>query len=105
MLRRLLLAVVPFIAVACSSDSFVESTPQVLPPQASSIVTAATPGGVDGFYFRPPLVAAKPASEGEFDASLLDLLAVEICELNGSACVGPAVRRITAEDSPPRRLR
>ena len=108
MLRRTLPAIcVATILAGCSSDSPVGTKPVLTPPStpARSIVDGSAPGGVKGFYFRPPIVSGKPAGTGEFDGSLLDLLAVEICEWNGSACVGQPVRRITGQDESPNRLR
>ena len=108
MLRRALPAIcVATILAGCSSDSPVETRPAPTPPTtpARSIVDGSAPDGVTGFYFRPPIVSGKPAGTGEFDGSLLDLLAVEICEWNGSACVGQPVRRITGQDESPNALR
>jgi hypothetical protein len=77
----------------------------VQPTAKPSIVDGSVPGGVKGFYFRAPIVAGTPAGTGEFDGSILDLLAVEVCEWDGTACVGPLVARMTAKSDLPGRLR
>jgi hypothetical protein len=58
---------------------------------------------VAGFSFLPP-VTNELASSGDFDDSLLDLLAIEICEWSGSACAN-APSRITAQSAMPAQLR
>jgi hypothetical protein len=112
MLRRAIGSIVSvsvLVIAACTGDSPVESRPQpaaprVLQAAVPSIVDGSSPGGLTGFYFRPPIVSSTPAGAGEFDGSLLDLLAVEICEWDGAKCVA-AVRRLTSSDPLPERLR
>ncbi len=76
----------------------------VAPPTAAAVVVAAPPTGVTGFQFLPPIGAAPPVGV-QPDLSILDLLAVEICEWNGASCVLPLVRRITSTTDLPDRLR
>jgi hypothetical protein len=109
--RRIAAAVLVASALsACSSDAPVESkSPAALlspsgPVPVASIVDGSVPGGVKGFYFRPPIAKAKPAGTGEFDGSILDLLAVDVCEWNGTACVA-LVRHLTAKSSASEQLR
>jgi hypothetical protein len=61
------------------------------------IADARVPGR-SHFYFLPPM-AAKPAYAGDFDASVLPHVAVEVCEFSPSAAdgCGQRVARFTAE--------
>lgn len=74
------------------------------PTTASTAVIAAAPSGVPGFHFLPPIASAPPVGV-QPDLSLLDQLAVEICEWDGSSCTLPLVRRITSTTNLPERLR
>lgn len=102
--RRLLLTLPVLFAIGC-----VDHQSPTEPPETQAAVALAIRGsgigGLPGFAFHPPLVSGPPALAGEFDASLLDLLAVEICEWTGVACVLPLVDRMTAQDRPPEQLR
>jgi hypothetical protein len=70
----------------------------------SLAVAPAGPTGNPGFHFAPPIVQEAPPAEG-LDDGLLDLLAVEICEWTGAACVQPILRRLTATGSAPSQLK
>ena len=63
-------------------------------PQAVSVDAAAVAATADaprsGFYFRLPL-APEATYSGEFDATLLPYLTVEICRLSATDCTGPLV--------------
>jgi hypothetical protein len=59
-----------------------------------SAIVEAEQGGAPGFYFLPPLVAA-PDSTGPFDGSLLDVVSIEICALDGDDCAGDPVAVFT----------
>lgn len=75
---------------------------------ASRAITDATResiGGLPGFSFLRPIAVPDPSTWGTFDGSLVDLLAVEICEVRAGACVSPPLRRITAADPLPAQLR
>ena len=95
-------ALVPLAIMACSDPQ--APAPRALGP-ASAVVAQASgePTGIPGFHFLPP-IARGTTSGGDRDASLLDLLAVEVCEWTGSACVQPVLQRLTSHDDPPARL-
>ena len=95
-------ALVPLAIMACSDPQ--APSPRALGP-ASAVVAPASgePTGIPGFHFLPP-IARGTTSGGDRDASLLDLLAVEVCEWTGSACVQPVLQRLTSHDDPPARL-
>ncbi len=110
-MRALRLSVVAMFASllgACSDE------PTPIGPAPTSVATASVanasiatitgPGGLDGFHFAAPIVndAVLPADR---DKSLLDLLAVEICEWDGLACISGPIRRLDAESSGAGRLR
>lgn len=61
-------------------------------------------GGLAAFQFLPPLAMSDAMVDSDGGA-LLELLAVEICERTGDACVTPLIHRITAEDGVPSGLR
>src|SRR5512134_1338261 len=102
---RVALIGVAGLAMGCSGSEQMTapSAPRSGPALA---VTASAPGGLPGFRFEPPIVPG-PGGKGSgvFDATLLDLLAIEICEWDGSACVGAPVRRITSANGPSEGLR
>jgi len=103
--RKLLLVVLPFLLPSCDQTES-PLVPEVTDPGLLlSVVDGSAPDGLPGFYFRPPIVPGTPAGTGEFDASLLDLLAVEICEWTGDGCALPLIRRITSEVRPPEGLK
>jgi hypothetical protein len=59
---------------------------------SSVSVTDATTLGVPGFYFVPPTVPAMPAFSGTFDASVLDRLTVDVCEVDAAdECPDPPI--------------
>lgn len=59
---------------------------------ASVSVMDATTLGVPGFYFVPPTVPAMPAFSGTFDASVLDQLTVDVCEVDAvDECPDPPI--------------
>ena len=101
--RTVLCTLVPAAIMACSDDHSPTRPTGVGPVTAPASLLPSGPTGIDGFSFVPP-IADGTTAVGERDASLLDLLAVEICEWNGSACVQPLVRRLTSRDDPPARL-
>ncbi|MCC6318750.1 MAG: hypothetical protein IT361_13800 [Gemmatimonadaceae bacterium] len=81
----------------------------VRPPIPTGIEAAVSapmsvgPAAISGFHFYPPIAATPPVGIRP-DATVLDLLAVEICEWNGTACVLPLVRRITSTSDSRERL-
>src|SRR5688500_16011695 len=82
---------------ACSEVQAPENGPRLVPKVATSIAVSPV-GGIAGFRFEAPIVAGPTLKgPGVFDGSLVDLLAVEICEWNGSSCVGAPIRRISAQ--------
>jgi hypothetical protein len=103
--RRIAVSILSVAVTACGTDNALQPPADIPAHPIASIVDGSSEGGLAGFYFRPPIIEQKPAGTGEFDGSLLDLLSVEICEWNGAACVGSLVRRITAQDPLPARLR
>lgn len=98
-LWSLLLAV-----AACSDVQAPEERPRVTPEVMTSI--AASPiGAIPGFRFDAPIVAGPTLKgPGTFDGSLVDLLAIEVCESSAGSCVGAPIRRITAQDPLPAKL-
>lgn len=75
-------------------------------PTSAAIVDGPR-GGDPDFMWLPPTVPDMPEFTGPFDGSLLDALAVEVCELSATgACVaGPPLERFTAFSQPvPARL-
>ena len=103
--RTAALAAALLLMSACSDDR----SPTVPDVSASpSLAIAADlapsgPSGVPGFRFGPPIVH-EPLDAAAADASLLDLLAVEICKWPDSACSESVVRRLTQDGSGPARL-
>lgn len=107
-LRLSLVAVFASVIGACSD----EPTPAGPAPAdvgaasaaSASVATLTGPGGLEGFHFAAPIVtnATVPADR---DKSLLDLLAVEICEWDGLACISGPIRRFDAESSGAGKLR
>ncbi len=74
-------------------------TRSVTAPAAASTPAAGYAGSSTDpdFLWLAPTVATSPATTGPFDATLLDALAVEICELTASgACSTPLVQRFTS---------
>jgi surface protein len=80
--RSPLLIMLLFAAVACESAT--EPTPQSLNALASIAINDGATGGLDGFYFLPPLVK-NPIHGGTFDAGLQPV--VEVCRT--AACEAP----------------
>lgn len=102
---RVLLAT---LLVACS-DTRTPSGLESARPRATSLAIAAlassmAPSGIDGFHFAAPIVPGATLPDDR-DASLLDLLSVEICAWSDNACVAPPIRRFDATSSGPARLR
>ncbi len=88
--------------VACTTPDAPAGPKAVVSPVAPVMSVAVPTGGLTGFRFEPPMVRGpSPKGPGTFDATLLDLLSVEICQWSGTACVGAPVRRITSADGPP----
>lgn len=70
------------------------------PDDLAFAVSDAANGGRAGFYFQPP-VASVGTYAGTFDATLLPVLAVRVCPIDGAgACTGPDVAELTASSSP-----
>ncbi|MBK8245856.1 MAG: hypothetical protein IPK85_00350 [Gemmatimonadetes bacterium] len=86
---------------ACFDDQPITPV-EPIPAPTLSVVASTPMGGIDGFYFLAPI--AEPPKAVPNDPTILDLLATEICECNGSACVGPLVRRFTSAITSPDRL-
>jgi ZU5 domain len=100
--RALLFALVPGVILACS-DADTPSAPSTpTPVEVGAFLSQVSSGtaGITGFHFFPP-IAESTVAESARDKSLLDLLSVEICEWNGTACVQPVLRRLTSKDDPP----
>ena len=57
---------------------------------------------LDSFHFLPPL-APKAGDPSKFDASLLNYLTVEVCQVDGANC--PVVKTFTAQSASSERLR
>jgi hypothetical protein len=96
------------VAAAAGMLACSDADPPTQPsgPEGMGAVVASVssdPSGLPGFHFYLP-IAESNVAESDRDGSLLDLLAVEICEWNGSACVQPLIQRLTSQDDPPARL-
>ena len=81
---RAVFAVTVLVLAACdpSSDPVqIESA-----PISEAITDGARNGGMLGFYFLPPVGFPRPDYNGDFDATRLDDLEVEFCEVNGGGC-------------------
>jgi hypothetical protein len=65
----------------------------------AEVVDATAAAGNPHVYFLPPTVAEAPEPSGTFDGSLLEVLRVEVCSLDGEACAGPPVISFEAEGS------
>src|SRR5262245_63958524 len=54
------------------------------------------------FFWLPPTVPVASAPTGPFDATLLDELVVEVCELgpSGDCVAGPPIERFTSVGTP-----
>lgn len=88
-MRRLFIAMSAAFLVGCADNP---TEPEVFAPgidvpiaPALSVVDGAH-DGLAGFYFMPPLVASMPQTSGTFDNSLVERLAVTVCELEGDVC-------------------
>ncbi len=93
--RTVLCVLLPATIAACS-DVEVPTAPSAVDLSlVSASLSPSGPSNIDGFHFLPPIGNEMPG--GDRDGSLLDLLAVEICEWNGAACVQPLIRRITSQ--------
>ena len=104
--RVAVLAAVSSLVAACA-DSHSPLGPPASEAKLAPALTvgdASGPVGLEGFHFRPPIGATPPTVEN-LDASLLDLLSIEICAWDGSECVLPLVREMTAELRAPERLK
>jgi hypothetical protein len=100
----MLCALLPTLAVACLDvESPVQPSDNRQEPEAVVNLARGIVVGANGFHFLPP-ISESSVLENDRDPSLLDLLAVEVCEWNGSACVHPVVRRLTSQTEPPARL-
>lgn len=102
--RTVVLGSSMLVVAACSDVQAPEDRPRLVPETVRSVVVSPV-GGIPGFRFGAPISPA-PAVKGAtpFDGSLVDLLAVEICEWNSTSCVGSPIRRITAQDPLPATL-
>lgn len=70
-----------------------------------SVVGIVPAGGATpdpDLFWLPPTVPTAPLPTGPFDATALDTLAVEVCELDAAnACVeGPPIARFTRTGTP-----
>jgi hypothetical protein len=102
--RTLLLALASAFALSCT-DADSPSGPEpldLLSAPGLAGLAPAGPTGAPGFHFTPP-IAASPPDLSDVDATLLDLLEVEICRHALHGCI--PVRRIRAVDPLPARLR
>jgi hypothetical protein len=105
MRSRLILALGPLLAaiVACGDERLADPGLTSVTPRRSEIaLPEAAVGGIAGFHFLAPI--GTPPANIVPDASVLDLLAVEICAWNGTACDGPPVGRYTGTPSAKVRL-
>lgn len=85
MLRKFALSLLVGLPFAAScDDARLPAEPGAPKPQAA--LSDGAHEGLAGFYFLPP-IAPKTDLAGEFDATLLAELSVEICALAGNACV------------------
>jgi N-acetylneuraminic acid mutarotase len=73
------------------------------PVRVELAMVATNSGGVTGFYWLPPLVAA-PTVSGAFDGSHLNDLTVSICALSGAGC-GATVATLSSAGAGSERLR
>lgn len=106
--RTILRVLVPAALLACSDPS-VPAGPSTLDPASDADLLrvdaqAGVPSGIPGFQFLAP-VGSDPMPAGELDASLLELLVVEVCEWTGAACASTPIRRFTPQGRPPEGLR
>ncbi|NNL29637.1 MAG: hypothetical protein HKO77_01375, partial [Gemmatimonadetes bacterium] len=99
---RAVMVVATFVSIGCVDGPLPTEPASDLSP-ALTVVDASGPQGLEGFHFRGP-ISDEPVPTDGLDASLLDLLSVEICEWNGTECVLPLVREITADLNAPERI-
>ena len=71
----------------------------------SAILDGGVAGGNPGFWWLPPMVKQGGKIEGEFDSSFLPFITVEVCEWDGSVCVGQLIRSFTSASTGSERLR
>ena len=92
------------LVVACSDGPVGPTAPEL---GVSGGVSNLVPGpanahvGADILHFLPPLMPQTPRTE--FDRSLVEWVAVHVCEYHGADCV--EITRFDAESSEPRRVR
>lgn len=101
--RALICVLAPALVLACS-DVEEPLGPRVTSPEVALATLAPIgPTGIKGFRFVPPIAKEAP-TPGDRDNSLLDLLTIEICEWNGTACVLPLVRSLSSQPGPHGRI-
>lgn len=98
---RPLALVLALVATSCV-DASDPTAPTFVEAPSFAKVADGEIGGLPGFAFLPPIAEGETA--GTFDGGLLDLLAVEICRMDGDACV-QVVRTMDADGKGPERLR
>jgi hypothetical protein len=86
------LVLAPVLLAACERDGPIAPLRPVAP--LMEIADASRDPSKLHFYFLPPM-APKPAYTGTFNASILPVVRVDVCELAGSAC-GARVAQFTA---------
>jgi hypothetical protein len=97
--KTVLLALGVGLLVGCSDDRS-PTSPQVVTKGPLQISDAAR-GDQPDFLWLPPTVPSAPAPTGPFDATALDQLVVEVCELNsGGQCMEPVIEQMTSRGTP-----
>lgn len=91
---------------SCVDQGKTITGPRAGEPARRAIVDEAR-GGQPEFFWLPPTVPAAPTLTGQFDATALSQLVVEVCELDaGNGCVaGEPLERFTEDGTPvPQRI-
>ena len=98
-MRRLLLGFALLGLLSCDVRTPSETSVDGPAPVAASVISdGQEDGGNPFFHFLNPIRAGKPSRvTGAFASDLHEFLTVEICELQGDACVGPPLVTMTAD--------
>ena len=96
-MKRRLLPLSMLALLSCESDTSLVQPEELSAGPQYSILDGAVEGGNPSFRWLPPIVMRSGAIEGEFDASLLPFITVEVCVWDGENCVGDPVASFTAD--------
>ena len=87
----------PLMLLLSCQDRETVLTPDIVP---QLVISDGARGGNPRFFWLQPTVPNAPATTGVFDATVLDSLTVEVCELNAANACGAVVASMTSTGNP-----